>query len=260
VPEGDSIHKLAARIGPLLIGRALRRVTTQGLERPGLAERTVAAVRAIGKHLVIAVDDGTEIRTHLGMNGRWRRYPPGGDPPVSPGRASLAMFTDQDTLVCLSAKTVEIAGRRAPMRGTAVARLGPDVLAADFDPALAAANARAEGARPIGEVLLDQGVAAGIGNVYRSEILFLEAVHPATATAALDDDALTAAYVRARQLMSQNLGPGMRTTAPGHGSTRYFVYGRTGLPCLTCRCAIETAMDANVRRAFWCPRCQPVRR
>jgi endonuclease-8 len=262
VPEGDTIHKLAARIGPLLVGKALVRVTTQGLERARLAGQTVTGVAAIGKHLVITTGDGTEIRTHLGMNGRWRRYPPDGDPPVSPGRATLVLFTDADALACLQAPTVEIADRRAPRRGAAVARLGPDVLADDFDPVAAAARARAHGARPAGEVLLDQSIAAGIGNVYRSEILFLEGVHPGTSLAALSDEQVVALFRRARDVMLPNLGrPGMRTTTASRGDTaRYHVYGRTGLPCPRCRTAIETAVDAGVRRAFWCPRCQaPVR-
>jgi endonuclease-8 len=262
VPEGDTIHKLAARIGPLLVGKSLVRVTTQGLERARLAGQTVTGVEAIGKHLVITTGDGTEIRTHLGMNGRWRRYPPGTDPPVSPGRAVLVLHTESDALACLQAPTVEIADRRAARRGLAVARLGPDVLADDFDPVAAAARARAHDARPVGEILLDQTVAAGIGNVYRSEILFLEGVHPGTALSALSDDQVVGLFRRARALMLPNVArPGMRTTtATRSDAARYHVYGRTGLPCPTCRTAIETAVDAGVRRAFWCPRCQaPIR-
>src|SRR5688572_23273424 len=156
MPEGDTIHKLAARIGPLLIGRPLRQVTTQGLARPSVDGHAVTDLRALGKHLAITPDDGAEIGTHLGRSGRWRRYPPPAPPPVSPGRASLVLVTDDDVLVCLQARTVEIAARRAPNRGAAVAALGPDVLADDFDPAAAAARARDAGARPFGEVLLDQ--------------------------------------------------------------------------------------------------------
>jgi endonuclease-8 len=258
MPEGDSIHKLAARMGPLLVGRSLRRVTTQGLEREALAGQEVTAVRAVGKHLLINTGDGTELRTHLGMNGRWRRYPPGTDPPMSPGRASLVLATDHDVLVCINARTVEIAGRRAPMRGAAVAALGPDVLGRDFDPRDAAARARAQPRRPIGEILLDQGVAAGIGNVYRCEVLFLERLDPTATVAALDDEQLVAAYRRARELMGQNLGPGPRVTAPAtHATTtRTWVYGRTGLPCLVCGSAILTDVDRDLRRLYWCPRCQ----
>ena len=72
MPEGDSIHRLAARLGPRLIGRALELVIVRGVPRGPVGTR-VTAVDAIGKHLVIATDDGTEIRTHLGMNGSWRR-------------------------------------------------------------------------------------------------------------------------------------------------------------------------------------------
>jgi len=261
VPEGDTIHKIAGLLEPLLVGRSLVRVTTQGLERSALAGQAVTAVRAVGKHLVIATADGSEIRTHLGMYGRWKRYAPGQAPPMSPGRASLVLATGDDVLVCTQAREVEIADRRAPRRGVALRRLGPDVLADDFDPAAAAARARGAGHRPIGDVLLDQQVAAGIGNVYRCEVLFLEGVHPSTPVAHLDDDKLVALYARARLLMSRNLGPAPRATLPRRRLDergRYWVYRRAGLPCARCQAPIASRLvGEHVRRAYWCPRCQP---
>lgn len=265
MPEGDTIHKLAARLAPL-VGQTLERVTTQGLVRD-LAGRTVTSVAAHGKHLVIELDDGAYLRTHLGMYGRFRAYPRHeGDAALarmSPGRATLALTTAGGVYVWIGARTVEISPRRAPMHGRAVASLGPDVLADDFDPRVVAARA-AEGppGRPIAAVLLDQRVAAGIGNVYKSEVLFLRGVDPRTPIGAIDEAALEAIYTTARELMIENLGPGPRTTRPAitgepRDDSRYYVYSRGGKPCRRCETLIEGYQLGDPPRWTWsCPRCQ----
>jgi len=118
MPEGDTIRRLAHRLAPL-VGQVLERVTTQGLERD-LAGRTVTSVDAHGKHLLVDLDDGTQLRAHLGMNGRVRQYPrAAGDAVlarISPGRASLAIVTNALVVLWINARTIEIAARRAPMR------------------------------------------------------------------------------------------------------------------------------------------------
>ena len=267
MPEGDTIHKIADRLAPQLVGRTLERVTTQGLVR-ALAGRTVASVAAHGKHLVIELDDGTHLRTHLGMNGRFRGYPRAeGDAALarmSPGRASLALTTADGVYVWIGARTVEVSPRRAPMHGRAVASLGPDVLGEAFDPRDAAARAARQPARAIADALLDQRIAAGIGNVYKSEVLFLRGVDPRAHVGALDEARLVAIYATARELMLANLGPAPRTTrgdlaggAPPSDDERFFVYGRTGKPCRRCGRAIEGYQLGDPPRWTWsCPRCQ----
>jgi endonuclease-8 len=266
VPEGDTIHKIADRLAPQLVGKALERVTTQGLVR-GLAGRTVASVAAHGKHLVIELEDGTYLRTHLGMYGRFRGYPRAeGDAALarmSPGRASLAITTADGVYVWIGARTVEISPRRAPMHGRAIASLGPDVLGESFDPHDAAARAAAQPGRAIGDALLDQRIAAGIGNIYKSEVLFLRGVDPRARVAALGEARLETIYATARELMLQNLGPAARATrdlaggAPPAGDDRFFVYGRSGKPCRRCETAIEVSQLGDPPRwTWWCPRCQ----
>lgn len=267
VPEGDTIHKIADRLAPRLVGRALERVTTQGLLR-ALAGRTVTGVAAHGKHLVIELDDGTYLRTHLGMYGRFRSYGRAeGEAALarmSPGRASLALTTADAVHVWIGARTVEVSPRRAPMHGRAVASLGPDVLGDDFDPRVAAARAVGHPGRAIADALLDQRIAAGIGNVYKSEVLFLRGVDPRTRVGALDPARLEAMYATARELMLQNLGPGPRATRddlgggpPPSDDDRYFVYGRSGKPCRRCGSPIEAYRLGDLPRWTWsCPRCQ----
>ena len=247
MPEGDTIHRIADRLAPELVGQTLERVTTQGLPR-ALAGRTVATVAAHGKHLVISLDDGTEIRAHLGMYGRFRRFPRAAGEAVlartSPGRARLVLVTASGVYLWLGAR-VEISARRAPRHGQAIAALGPDILGDAFDSRLAASRARLHPTRMIGDVLLYQRVVAGIGNIYRSEALFVTGVDPHAPIATLPDERVAAVYSAARDLMLEN-----RARAP-------FVYDRAGQPCPRCGGAIScTSFGMPARWLWWCPRCQ----
>ncbi len=248
MPEGDSLRRLAKRLTPL-VGTSLERVTTQGLPR-ALEGRTVTHVDAHGKHLLIYLDDATQIRVHLGMNGRVRDYDRArGDAIVaktSPGRARLVLATAERVVVFLEPKTVDITARRAPMRGMAVARLGQDVLAADFDPARAAELASTFTERAIGETLLDQTIAAGIGNIWKCESCFEQGVDPRTPTGALALPQIAALYRSAHELMTRSVRG---------GRTGYSVYLRGGKPCLTCQTPIAVEM-LGLRWTWWCPHCQ----
>lgn len=267
MPEGDTIFRIAARAQPVLTGHVIERVTTQGLVRE-LAGRTVSAVTAHGKHLVIELDDGAYIRVHLGMNGRFRLFDrAAGDALLartSPGRVSLAITIASHVLIWLTAPTVEIAHRRSPRHGMAIASLGTDILADDFD-AARAAQAAEHDPRSIGEVLLDQRIVAGIGNVYKCEALFAAAIDPRSPASALGVERLTALYEIARTQMRANLGPGLRTTrdriaalSQPVAADRYFVYRRVDKPCVRCAASIVCyAQGHDPMRWTWsCPGCQ----
>lgn len=262
MPEGDTIHRIAAQLAPRITGRVLRRVTTQGLVRD-VDGRTVTSVAAHGKHLVIDLDDGTYLRAHLGMNGRFRAYDrAAGDAmlaKLSPGRASLALTTDDHVFLWINAPTIEISRRRSPLHRSAVATLGPDVLATDFDPALAATRAAAHGERRIGELLLDQRVVAGIGNIWKSESLFAAGVAPRTPVRALDPATLAAIYAAAHRLMSQSLAANApRGREQVSRDLGFAVYSRTGRPCPRCATAIVCEQLGDPPRwTWWCPTCQP---
>jgi endonuclease-8 len=267
MPEGDTIHRIAALLGPRLTGRRLERVTTQGLVREA-SGRTVTKVSAHGKHLVIELDNGAYLRAHLGMNGRFRAYDRAAGEAMlarlSPGRASLALVTADGVYVWIGAPSIEVAPRRAPRRGLAVGTLGPDVLAADFDPWGAADRAAEHGARMIADVVLDQHVVAGIGNIYKCEALFVAGVDPRTPVARIERRALEAIYAAAHRLMAASLeasqnerdlggSPMRRSTTRDHA-----VYGRTGKPCLRCGSSIACYQLGEPARWTWsCPVCQP---
>ncbi|HEU4730912.1 MAG TPA: DNA-formamidopyrimidine glycosylase family protein [Kofleriaceae bacterium] len=271
MPEGDTIHRIAASLAPRLTGKTLERVTTQGLAR-AVAGRTVASVTAHGKHLVIELDDGAYLRAHLGMNGRFRAYGRAAGEAMlarlSPGRASLAIVTDDAVYLWIGAPTIEISHRRDPRHRAAVSTLGPDVLDAAFDARAAAARAAEHAERTIAEVLLDQRVVAGIGNIYKSEALFAARVDPRARVGQLEAATLEAIYAAAHRLMADSIGAAPRgdglarhALAPPTGTPRpaHQVYSRTGRPCPRCGAPIACFSLGDPPRWTWaCPRCQAV--
>jgi len=262
VPEGHTIHRIATALAPRLTGKRLERVTTQGLARD-VAGATVTSVAAHGKHLVIELDTGAHLRAHLGMNGRVRTYARAAGEAMlaklSPGRVSLALVTDDGVYLWINAPTIEVAHRRSPRHGMAVASLGPDLLVDGFDAAAAAARAAEHPDRGIADVLLDQRVVAGIGNIYKSDSLFEVGIDPRTPVAALAPAVLEAIYAAARRQMRATLVAAPRSLS-GARSDRdaHLVYGRTGQPCPRCGASIQCYSLGEPPRWTWsCPGCQP---
>lgn len=269
MPEGDSIHRVANRYRPTLVGSTIRQLV---LRDRGPIDRLVGAgVTAIdvhGKNMVIRIEPDWGIRIHLGMRGRWQHYAPGEPWRWRKHTASLALCTDTLEVGCFRAMKCELLRGVALARHPALLRLGPDLLGddVDFDRVVARAREPDRQRIAVGELLLDQRVAAGIGNVYRSEVLFAERVHPATPVHRLTDDQLRRLYARARELMQRNLGPGRRTTttedrrrvADRRMLPELYVYGRHHQPCLVCRAPIEVARTGDqARTTYWCRACQP---
>lgn len=263
MPEGDSIHRLAARLRPRLVGGQVRAFDAHDIA-DAVAEtvigHTVVAVEARGKNLLVQFDDGRTLHVHLRMLGRV-----GFERPRStywrPRRMPHQLRLDVGGAV--------VVGDRIPvlrlLRAGAVDRspdlqgLGPDIVAAEFDEDECVARLRALGPRPIGEALLIQRVLAGIGNIYKSETLFLEKVHPATRVSALDDAALHALVRRASALLKSNLGAGPRITRTALTGHKFWVYGRRGRACYKCGGAIEMMRQGAPpgRSTYHCRSCQP---
>jgi endonuclease-8 len=255
-----------------LRGHALRALWLRGRgEVASLRGATVREVAARGKHLLVALGDGPApyvLHLHLGMRGRVDAYRPD-EPWRRPvHQAGVAWEAAGRHWVVFRAPVVEL------LRGVELAlhptlsRLGPDLLAPDVDTGRILARARRRDARPVAELLLDQTVACGIGNVYKSELLFRAGVHPETPARELADATLAALYADARALLAANLGPWHRTTVRRvtperplrRGEPRLFVYGRPGRPCRRCQARVAVArVGDRARPTFWCPRCQPAR-
>ena len=269
MPEGDTIHRQAAALEGQLVGQVVTALYARGVSFARLAGRPVDAVQARGKHLLIDVA-GARIHVHLGMQGRLRFDDPRRVTTATTARASLAIVTERVAALWWRAPTVEVLRAAFAHAHPALQALGPDVLSPDFDPAAAVTRARQRpGTMPLGALLLDQRVACGIGNVYKSEALFLERLDPFAPLSAIDDPTLIRLFTRARQLMQQNLGPWRRTTtvdltrgglAP-RGSARVHVYRRAGHPCRACGTAVATASQGDPPRlTYFCPRCQAIGR
>ena len=146
--------------------------------------------------------------------------------------------------------------RRASDHATLQA-LGPDLLSPDFDLARARQRLRVDDDAEIGDALLDQTALAGIGNVYKSEVLFLCGVSPFRPVAGLEDERLDRVVATAAALMKRNLGAGERRTTSGLTPEPLWVYERGGRPCRRCGTTIERrAQGALARSTWWCPRCQ----
>ena len=138
-----------------------------------------------------------------------------------------------------------------------VGHLGPDLLGADWDPAEAVRRLAAQPDRTIGEALLDQRNLAGIGNLYRAEVLFLRGVHPATPVRAAGDLAATVKLAR-RLLYLNREHPEQATTGDLRKGRQHYVYERAGRPCLRCGTKIRRG-ELDGRATWWCPTCQPAR-
>jgi endonuclease-8 len=267
VPEGDTVHKIANAMRPFLEGRTIASLWLR--DRGELAAQrgaVVEEVAALGKHFLLALGRRDVLHVHLGIEGKWFRNRAGETNPRADRSALLRIETATDRFQCVRAPVAELLRRADLTTHPVLAQLGPDLLAPAFDPARAVARARRLDARSVADLLLDQRAACGIGNVYKSEVLFAERVHPWTPPARLDDSQLAAIYERARKQLRQNLGGWRRTTVramkPGEpwpeGLPRVFVYGRAGERCLRCAARIESRLQGDgARSTYWCPRCQP---
>ena len=160
--------------------------------------------------------------------------------------------TDDVVAVCFAAPVVDLIRDEVPKVG----HLGPDILSDGWAVADVIERARSLGPTPIGELLLDQRVTAGIGNVYRCEALWMRRINPWKSAAEISDQELAALFEAARQAMRANLDGGPRRRFPGYG--RGAVHGRGGRPCPRCGARIQVrAQGEQARLAYWCPACQP---
>jgi endonuclease VIII len=262
VPEGDTIHRIARALGPVLEGRALDRLTLR--DRGEVAElggRRVTGVEAVGKHLLVHVDGDWTLRIHLGMHGRVTKRHVRQQPPVRP----TAVLVSGETLIAVerafTAELVRTTGLRSHPK---LGRLGPDLLAepAPVEDAVRRARHPAYREREIGDLLLDQRVAAGIGNVFKSEVLFECRVDPRARVGELAPETLAELFRVAARQMRENLATRRRTTIPLErrplpSSERLWVYGRSGKPCLECGTAVQRILQGDMARStYFCPVCQ----
>jgi endonuclease VIII len=260
VPEGDTIHRVADRLRPALAGQVLERFEARRAVGPRPATgASITGVEARGKHLLIDFSDGVTLRTHLRMTGTWHLYRAGGRWRLPEHLARAVVGAAGWEAVCFKAPVVELYRAPPAHLRQPLDHLGPDLCLADppVDDVLDRLAARADVEAEIAPLLLDQQVAAGIGNVFKSEVLWACGVSPFAKVNQLDvATRRRLVTTAARQLRANVARPGERSTLPGGGLA---VYGRRGHPCPRCATPVERALQGeHPRVTYWCPQCQPL--
>jgi len=262
MPEGDTIFRSAATLRPAIEGRAIESARARDgvVDCEVLEGNAIAAVDSRGKHLLMHLASGHALHSHMGMTGSWRLYRPE-QPWQKPERyAALVMRIAGLDVVCFSPKLLELLTANQLRRHAHLNRLGPDLLADDFDAPGAIARFRAHNRLPLGEAVMNQSIVCGIGNVYKSELLFLQGLDPFAATAEFTDDELVALLENARTLMRRNLARGPRQTRFRGDGRRLWAYGRSGEACYKCGGPIQLRRQGEAgRTTYWCPECQVAR-
>ena len=249
MPEGDVLFRTAATLQRWLAGR---QVTDASSAAEPMVGHYVDRVEANGKHLLMRFDDGHVLHTHLRMTGSWHVYSRGERWQRPASQAKVTLTCGERVAVCFNAPVVELLPPGAEANHPSLAGLGPDILATPLDLDTIRRRARHRPPdTPLGELLLDQRVVAGIGNIWRSEALFLEGRSPWAPVSGLNDDELDALMSTAGRIMSENLGEFT-------GKAQRWVYRRTGRPCRRCGTPIRSRRQGEqARTAYWCPACQP---
>ena len=258
MPEGDVLYRTAATLQRWLAGRE---VTDASSAAAPMVGHTVAKVEANGKHLLMWFDDGHVLHTHLRMTGSWHVYSRGERWQRPATQAKVTLTCGERVAVCFNAPVVELLPPGAEANHPSLAGLGPDVLVQPLDLEQIRRRARHRlPDTPLGELLLDQRVVAGIGNIWRCEALFLDGRSPWAPVSSLTDEELDALVSTAARIMSENLGPSGPVNgkpAAFSGKPRRWVYRRTGRPCRRCGTPIQSRRQGEqARTAYWCPTCQ----
>lgn len=268
MPEGHTIHRIARKQTALLVGHAVGASSPQGRFAPGAAVvdgQTVRRIEAYGKHLFHHYEDHSEadpvvLHVHLGLYGKWTVGT--GVAPEPRGALRLRLTTDEAWLDLRGPIACEVL--TPPERQAILAKLGPDPLRRDAKGERAFERiVRSRVA--IGQLLMDQSVLAGIGNVYRAEVLFRAGVSPFRPGRDLEREGWDAMWDDLRTLLRAGVRAGrIVTTLPEDRDRRsgrarrddaHYVYRRAGLPCRRCATPVRTEVMAG-RNLFWCPTCQ----
>ncbi|GEP40253.1 endonuclease VIII [Nocardioides psychrotolerans] len=274
MPEGHTLHRLARDLTGAFAGRAVGVGSPQGrfAESAALLDgQVLESAESWGKHLFIGFPGEVFVHVHLGLYGTFAVHPVVDEVPEPVGQVRLRLLARDARGAAYAdlrgATTCDLVTRA--QRDAVLARIGPDPLRADQDPDRAWDRIR-RSRSSIGGLLMDQSVLAGVGNVYRAEVLFRHRTHPLRPGSTLQVSRWTAMWDDLVVLMAEGVRTGRIDTvrpehtpeamgrpprADDHGGEVY-VYRRHGQPCLVCGSRVRTDVLQS-RNVFWCPRCQP---
>jgi endonuclease VIII len=277
MPEGDTIYRTARSIGrafvgkPVTVFRSTYPLLTRFNDDTPLAGQTVDRVEARGKWMLMYFSGGGILASHLLMNGRWHIYRHGERWQLPRFHMRIVIENEQYQAVGFRVPVAEMHTARSLERNTRIPRTENDLLSAEFDAPGALDRLLAQPQDTIADALLDQGALAGVGNVFKSEICFVNGLHPFRMVGTLTRDQAAQTIRSAQQLLRANVledsgdlivtyrGQQRRTTHSSDATASLWVYGRNGEPCRRCGEAIRRRIQGDdARVTFWCPRCQPM--
>ncbi|MBA3309299.1 MAG: Fpg/Nei family DNA glycosylase [Nocardioidaceae bacterium] len=256
MPEGHTLFRLAADFQRVFGERAVEASSPQGRFAESAASidgRVVESAESAGKHLFVRFDDDQILHVHLGLIGAFAIG--AGPPPAPVGAVRLRLVGPTSYADLRGAITCELIS--TDKLEQVLGGLGPDPLRSDADPDRAFARIRKSG-KPIGALLLDQRVVAGVGNVFRAELLFRARLHPLTPGVRVSKRRWNGIWADLVDLMVRGVETGridtVRPEHVDHGGEVY-VYRRQGRPCHVCSSMVRTQVLQG-RNLFWCPTCQ----
>ena len=273
MPEGDTLFRAAKTLKLALVNKPVTHFVSAYAHVQAIAEDhpvvgcTITDVSAAGKHLLMQFSNSFTLRTHMRMNGSWHLYRPGEKWKLPQHTMRLRLEVPDFVAVGFNVPVAELVTEKQLLRGD-VGKLGSDLLTDTFDVTSALHRLRERNTQPIGELLLNQRVAAGIGNVYKSETLFLCGIRPDRRGDTVSDDEVKHLYATAAELMRANVRVGSdegittyfgyrRTTRANDPSQRLWVYGRGGDACRKCGTAVAFFKQGlGARSTYFCPSCQ----
>jgi endonuclease-8 len=274
MPEGDTIFRSARALHQALAGHTITLFETAYAplasvnDQSPVAGRTVEQVESRGKWLLIHLSGDLILATHMLMSGSWHIYRAGERWKRARNHMRIVLGTPDLVAVAFDVPVARFYTARTLERFAGVAGLGPDLLGEQFAADEATAKLREHGDEEVGNVLLNQRVMAGIGNVFKSEICFACGVHPFRKIATLSAQEIECLLATARRFLTANVADGAgdgivtytggrRTTGSSNPAARLWVYRRAGEDCRRCGTAILIRKQGlGARSTFWCPDCQ----
>jgi endonuclease-8 len=276
MPEGDTIFRSARALHRALSGeKVIRFETAYALlarvdDQTPVAGRTIERVESRGKWLIMYFSGDLILLTHMLMNGSWHIYRPGQRWQRPRNQMRIVITTEHFEAVAFEVPVAQFHTARSLERHPSLPKLGPDLLKATFTESDAELRLRAHADEEVANVLLNQQVMAGIGNVFKSEICFACGIHPFRRVATLTANEIACLLDTARKQLSANVlesstdGPitysgARRTRRTSDPGARLWVYRRSGHPCRRCGTTILMRKQGiGARSTYWCPECQPL--
>lgn len=260
MPEGDTVWRAARNLDRALAGAPIisSDFRVPHLAVASLSGSSVVSVRSVGKHILMRFSNELTLHSHLRMDGDWVLLK--SDSRRKPGPShEIRVILSTPTWTAVGVRLHDLALVPTGKETEQIGYLGPDLLGLNFDLDAAAANLTAD-PRAIAEALLDQRNLAGIGNIYKAEVLFLCGIHPLSPAHEVADVRALVRTAR-RLLLANREHPEQSTTGDLRRGHTHWVYGRAGQPCRRCghTIQIESHGDPLVARVtFWCPNCQSI--